>query len=239
MSWEEFDMILFGNKVINGQGSFDEYILALLKFADEKATPGNIKCLKAELIDILPENRKDIQMSGEPILFYDFKAEYGELSNFYPLKPALVYKDKIYPTSEHLYQAMKFMYKGASAATLAYAEIIRLAKTPNIAKILASQKIAGGYAWRTALNPIIAKSKADGVVINSNWEEVKDDVMYKVIKLKFTANKHCRDVLLSTRHHPLAEHTTRDTYWADGGGNGKGKNMLGQLLVKLRRELKN
>lgn len=43
-------------------------------------------------------------------------------------------------------------------------------------------------------------------------------------------------VRLSTGHEELIEHTTHDSYWADGG-DGNGKNMLGKLLMQVRREL--
>jgi len=50
---------------------------------------------------------------------------------------------------------------------------------------------------------------------------------------KFTQHKDIQDILLSTGNAILVEHTTNDNYWADGG-DGTGKNMLGQILVKVR-----
>jgi len=35
----------------------------------------------------------------------------------------------------------------------------------------------------------------------------------------------------------LIEHTKNDSYWADGG-DGSGKNRLGQLLMELRNQLR-
>lgn len=35
----------------------------------------------------------------------------------------------------------------------------------------------------------------------------------------------------------LVEHTENDDYWGDGG-DGSGRNMLGQLLMKVRRKLR-
>jgi predicted NAD-dependent protein-ADP-ribosyltransferase YbiA (DUF1768 family) len=34
----------------------------------------------------------------------------------------------------------------------------------------------------------------------------------------------------------LVEHTKKDKYWADGG-DGSGKNRLGELLMKVRAEI--
>jgi len=43
---------------------------------------------------------------------------------------------------------------------------------------------------------------------------------------------------LSTNEAILIEHTENGDYWGDGG-NGKGKNMLGKLLMQIREKLKN
>ena len=171
------------------------------------------------------------------IRFYNPSDPFGELSNYYVLKNKITFNQKVYASSEHLYQSLKFQYKGASVETIAYAETIRLAKTPNIAKILARQAVGGGYAWRVALNPIISKSLQDKVQPNPDWDVVKDEKMKFVIKLKFTQDLHCKNILLSTKEASLAEHTTRDKYWADGGDKCDGKNMLGKLLMQQRDDL--
>jgi len=57
--------------------------------------------------------------------------------------------------------------------------------------------------------------------------------MYEGLKHKFTQNEHCKNILLSTGDCELIEHTTKDSYWGDGG-DGSGKNRLGFLLMKLR-----
>jgi predicted NAD-dependent protein-ADP-ribosyltransferase YbiA (DUF1768 family) len=43
-------------------------------------------------------------------------------------------------------------------------------------------------------------------------------------------------LLLSTGDAKLIEHTTNDSCWADGG-DGSGKNMLGQILIEVRKQL--
>jgi predicted NAD-dependent protein-ADP-ribosyltransferase YbiA (DUF1768 family) len=35
----------------------------------------------------------------------------------------------------------------------------------------------------------------------------------------------------------IIEHTENDDYWGDGG-DGSGKNMLGQILMRIRTELR-
>lgn len=169
--------------------------------------------------------------------FYDANGPFGEFSNYFVLSKPIIYKGKQYASSEHLYQSLKFQYDGASDKTLAYAETIRNAKTPNMAKILARQQIGGGYAWRIALNKEIQQSKADGVTENPKWDEIKIDQMEMVLQLKFEQNAKCRDMLLSTGDATLAEHTHRDRYWGDGGNARNGENILGKLLVKTRAKI--
>ena len=44
-------------------------------------------------------------------------------------------------------------------------------------------------------------------------------------------------LLLSTGDAKLVEHTENDSYWGDGG-DGSGRNMLGQILMQIRTELR-
>ena len=69
--------------------------------------------------------------------------------------------------------------------------------------------------------------------LRSDWEEVKEDIMYEALYAKFTQHRNLKKSLLDTGDSELIEHTKNDSYWGDGG-NGKGKNMLGLLLMKLR-----
>ena len=67
-----------------------------------------------------------------------------------------------------------------------------------------------------------------------DWEEVKTDVMYEALTHKFSQNKEIKKLLLDTGDAEIIEHTKNDKFWADGA-NGKGHNMLGKLLMKLRK----
>ena len=119
-------------------------------------------------------------------------------------------KNKRWPTSEHYFQAMKF-------ASLADQNEIRKAKTP----MAAARK--GRDRKRT---------------LKRNWESIKDNVMREALLAKFTQHKMLRIRLLSTKDSMLIEHTENDKYWGDGG-DGKGKNMLGLLLMEVRDSIKN
>ena len=61
--------------------------------------------------------------------------------------------------------------------------------------------------------------------------------MYVGLVQKFTVHRDLHDRLLQTGNRELIEHTKNDSYWADGGKEGKGLNNLGILLMKVRREI--
>jgi ribA/ribD-fused uncharacterized protein len=73
--------------------------------------------------------------------------------------------------------------------------------------------------------------------LRSDWDAVKDEVMLKALRAKFTQHPDLRRQLLGTGDRVLVEHTANDSYWADGG-DGSGRNRLGELLMQVRAELR-
>jgi N-glycosidase YbiA len=118
-------------------------------------------------------------------------------------------KGKTWPTAEHYFQAQKF-------AGTEYEEAVRQAKSPMIAARL-------GRSRKQPLRP--------------DWEGVKDAVMSEAVLAKFMQHADLRAVLLGTGDALLVEHTANDSYWGDGG-DGHGKNKLGQILMSVRDELR-
>lgn len=118
-------------------------------------------------------------------------------------------KGKRWPTSEHYFQAQKF-------AGTEHEEPIRLAGTPRVAADMG----------RDRKRPL-----------RRDWEAVKDDIMREAVLAKFTQHEELREILLGTGDAELVEHTPRDSYWGDGG-DGSGKNRLGQILMSVREELR-
>lgn len=74
------------------------------------------------------------------------------------------------------------------------------------------------------------------IKLRDDWEDYKITHMYEILKCKFEQNSGLKDKLLATNDSYLVEHTHKDKYWGDGG-DGKGFNMLGKLLMKVRGEL--
>lgn len=187
------------------------------------------------------DNNMTTTTTGIPsrIEFYAPKAAHGVFSNFHVMKPKMSYRGKAYATSEHLYQAMKFLYDGASEYTLQYAELVRLTHTPYHAKLLGALKvITKGYKHQLALNDTITDALALGVKCDPLWQSAKKERMREVLWIKFRWNKTCFTALCSTGTSTLAEHTALDRYWGDGGEARDGANVLGQLLMETRDKLR-
>lgn len=88
------------------------------------------------------------------------------------------------------------------------------------------------------LSPSEAKKLGRKVKLRDNWEEIKDEVMYQIVKDKFTRNNKLRIALINTKDEKLIEgNSWKDKYW--GVYKGKGKNKLGEILMRVRNELIN
>ena len=116
-------------------------------------------------------------------------------------------KGKSWPTSEHYFQGQKF-------AGTPHEEAVRQEKSPMTAARMG----------RDRKNPLRA-----------DWESVKDDIMREAVRAKFQQYAELRDILVGTGDATIVEHTKNDAYWGDAG-DGTGKNMLGIILMEIRRE---
>lgn len=123
-----------------------------------------------------------------------------------------IYDGLRYSTSEAAYQAAKTMNKDERVEVL-------MACTPDDAKHLGRR-----------------------VTIRPDWEEIKDNVMYEIVKSKFQ-NKGLAAKLLKTGDEQLCE----GNYWHDNYWGAcecpkckmlLHRNQLGKTLMKVREELK-
>ncbi|MDP3323230.1 NADAR family protein [Hydrogenophaga sp.] len=134
---------------------------------------------------------------------------YGAFSNLYP-RP-IEFEGRVYPTSEHAYQAGK-------ASKPAVREWILSAPTPSLAAMAAH----GLYVWDVV----------------PNWAQIKFDRMRAVLRAKFEQHADLKDLLLSTGDARLVEAGTVNNavnrLW--GEVDGKGENTLGVMLMDLRSE---
>lgn len=168
---------------------------------EEAPKPSRRSRSKTKGADAMPANDSD------PIKFYSVSEPFGGFSNFSPHPVTL--DGKVWPTSEHYFQAKKF--EGHPDE-----EEIRKTASPMVAARMG----------RSRKRPL-----------RKDWESVKDQVMYKAVHAKFTQHADLNRVLLDTGDRKLIEHTENDSYWGDGG-DGSGKNRLGQILMRVRQELR-
>ena len=146
-------------------------------------------------------------MPHRKIKFYKTHEPYGAFSNF--SRHAIFVDDKIWKTSEHYFQAMKFKDSKVQ-------ERVRLAKSPAEAAAIGRDRT---------------------LTMRERWdEEWRTYYMERALKAKFTQHPDLLALLLGTGEAELIEHTTKDSYWGDGG-DGFGVNMLGKLLMKIRKVL--
>ncbi len=75
------------------------------------------------------------------------------------------------------------------------------------------------------------------VAIRADWDQVRDGVMLKAVRKKFSTHKSLRDLLLSTDETPLVEAAPGDYYWGTAA-DGSGENRLGRILEQVRAELR-
>ena len=73
--------------------------------------------------------------------------------------------------------------------------------------------------------------------LRKDWESVKDSIMHEAVLAKFTQHADLREILLATDENKIVEHTKNDDYWGDGG-DGSGRNRLGEILMRVREELR-
>jgi N-glycosidase YbiA len=181
-----------------------------LRVAGEGSSSGDLDILEVglDMPSSLAGYLRKLKANGT-IAFYGSRAAYSEFSNFYEAE--IEVDGVIWPSSEHYFQAMKF--QGTDPVQF---EAIRNAASPALAAQLGRDR---------------------NKVLRLDWEQVKDQVMYRALVAKFTQYDHLKAVLLSTGDASLVEHTERDRYWGDGE-DGSGRAMLGKLLVKIRERLR-
>jgi ribA/ribD-fused uncharacterized protein len=80
-----------------------------------------------------------------------------------------------------------------------------------------------------------AKRMGKTIKVREDWNDIKLKVMEDLLRIKFKIPE-LRQLLIDTGTQELVEgNWWKDYYW--GVCNGKGKNYLGKLLMKLRKEI--
>lgn len=150
-------------------------------------------------------------MSDEIRFYRASERPFGAFSNLY--RRPIEFEGEVFVTSEHAYQAGK-------ARKPEVRRWLMEAPTPALLAMAAH----GLYYWDVA----------------PGWSKTKFARMRGVLLAKFTQHEDLHALLLSTGDTRLVESATVDNevnrLW--GEVNGSGRNMLGQLLMEVRCELR-
>jgi len=150
----------------------------------------------------------------ECAVFLRTAEHFGGLSNMAGGYSLLINRIRIL-TSEALYQACRF---------------------PNLPEV---QKLIIGQA-----SPMAAKMKSKPFRKDSrpDWDELRIDIMRWCLRVKLAQHwDKFGELLLSTGDQPIVEESYRDQFWGAKPINSEtlvGTNMLGRLLVEVRKQLK-
>ena len=125
--------------------------------------------------------------------------------NFAPFQ--LEWRGKLYPTSEHAYQAAHFIETNAVLA-----EKVRLCRSPREASDFAN-----------------ANSEHD----EPRWNEKKIDFMKEIVQAKLNQHDYIKKILLASDSRQIVEMNDEDEFWG-WGKNHDGRNELGKIWMQLR-----
>jgi len=139
-----------------------------------------------------------------PIRFYT--PEFYVFNNF--SAHAIEFDGRLYPTSEHAYQAAKCTDPQGR-------EAIRNARSPLQAKMLANG------LYRAARDP--------------DWGSKKVAVLEEILRAKVAQHPEAQEALRKSGNEDIIEDSPEDYFWGEGA-DGSGQNMLGRLWMKIRSE---
>jgi ribA/ribD-fused uncharacterized protein len=128
--------------------------------------------------------------------------------NFAPFQ--VVWRGKLYPTSEHAYQAAHFIDVDPNLA-----EQVRQIRSPRAAADFANSNSAHD---------------------DPEWANKKVSVMEEIVKCKLEQHDYIREVLILSGSLDIVEMNDSDEFWG-WGKNQTGRNELGKIWMRLRDEL--
>ncbi|KAJ7145070.1 hypothetical protein C8R43DRAFT_1130147 [Mycena crocata] len=144
------------------------------------------------------------------ILFYHKTDPHYGFTNFSP--DSVIYDNKRYPTSEHLFQSFKFQPHRPKLAE----HIRTCSERPSVA---------------------FSEARRFQPEVRSDWKDVNIQMMDLALWHKFTQNESLKRELLATDDAELVEDSDKDPFWGVGADR-RGRNELGKALERLRTKLR-
>ncbi len=182
------------------------------------------------------------------VVKFNTSGDYYFLSNFYPYPlegkskkwtPLKIEypkgSEQYWPTSEHLYQALKF--KWDTAAEKEWCELIRKSNTPTIAKYLGHQFTCARYGWQSKYRALVKEYENK---ITYRGDPKDDNFRLKIMHITLTAKfevPQLRKMLINTGNSELKE-WSGDKFWGASEDN-KSQDHLGKMLIQIRSSIKN
>ena len=127
--------------------------------------------------------------------------------NFAPFQ--IEWRGKLYPTTEHAYQAAHFIETDPLLA-----EQVRICRSPREASDFANNN----------------KNKED-----PNWKDKRISFMEEIVRCKFEQHPYIQNILAETGNKYIVEMNDDDEFWG-WGKNHDGQNQLGNIWMKIRSE---
>lgn len=140
----------------------------------------------------------------------EFKDEYAFLSNFYECE--MIYKGRVFQSSEAAFHSEKCAVEADK------------------------DKFVG-------IDPAASKKLGRKITLRTDWDDVREHIMLDIVREKFIQNTALADKLRATGDSYLMEgNWWRDQFWGvypeTGTPGVDGLNVLGQILMRVRAELK-
>ncbi|KAJ7614078.1 hypothetical protein FB45DRAFT_874235 [Roridomyces roridus] len=144
------------------------------------------------------------------VLFYHKSDPHYGFTNF--SAHPVIYDNKRYPTSEHLFQSFKFQPHRPQLAE----HIRTCSERPSVA---------------------FAEARRFQPEVRSDWKDVNIQMMDLALWHKFTQHESLKKELLATEDAELVEDSDKDSFWGIGADR-RGRNELGKALERLRTKLR-
>jgi len=146
-----------------------------------------------------------MEKTNDPVFFYEH--EFYPFSNFSSFQ--IEWKGKLWPTSEHVYQAEKFEEGEVK------------------------EKMRG---MRSA-HEVFKYAEAHKDERRNDWGGVKVSLMKEILKAKVAQHPYVLKKLRDSGDRMLIENSWRDPEWG-WGPEKNGKNLLGKLWMEVREEVR-
>jgi len=158
----------------------------------------------------LEQNRDPQLVVDDPGTVGFYEREFYPFSNFSSFR--VEWRDKDWMTSEHAYQAAKFIE----------------CKPDIVARIGLARSSHDAYKLAREMNDLR----------RLDWNEVKVPIMEDICRHKLGQHAYIRTKLDATGDWRLVEDSPTDSFWGIGP-DGQGQNQLGTIWMKLREEMRN